>query len=269
MIRADQRQHLTDHGWCVVEGVLDADEALKIRQTLVDAAEKYRQVGGDTYMPDLDPNAANIRVFNLLELHATFRELILHAEAVALVQALLGEHYRISNFTANIALPGSRSMAMHSDQAFVAPAPWLTPWSMNIIWCLDDVHEGNGATRYIPDSHRCQTVADLPADPYEASRPFEAPRGSIIAMDGRVWHTSGANTTTAEERALLFGYYSLDFVRPQVNWNAILSPATQAQVSEELAYRLVLGPESNTRLAGEIMARDVAGLRPDLNSPVS
>ena len=263
---SSSHQHLLDHGWCVMENVLSEDEARRTRIALLESAERYRQSGADTYMPDLDPNAANVRVFNLLELHAAFRELILHQRAIGLVHTLLGEHYRISNFTANIALPGSRSMAMHSDQAFIAPAPWLSAWSMNIIWCLDDVHEGNGATRYLPHSHRFQTLDDLPPDPYAASVPFEAPRGAIIAMDGRVWHTSGANTTASEERALLFGYYSVDFVRPQVNWNAILSPTTQAQLSEELAYRLVLGPDSNVRLAGEIMEKDVAGLRKDLSA---
>ena len=48
-------------------------------------------------------------------------------------------------------------------------------------------------------------------------------------MDGRMWHTSGANVTATEERALLFGYYCAPFLRPQTNWNAALSPATQAR----------------------------------------
>jgi ectoine hydroxylase-related dioxygenase (phytanoyl-CoA dioxygenase family) len=153
-------------------------------------------------------------------------------------------------------------MAMHSDQAFVAPPPWEVPLSMNVIWCLDDTHEANGATRYLPGSHRYRQVADLPADPMRETVAFEAPRGAVIAMDGRMWHTSGANVTTDEERALLFGYYSADFVRPQVNWNAVLSPQVQAQLSEELFDRLVLGPDSNLRYASEIMARDIARLRP-------
>ena len=59
----------------------------------------------------------------------------------------------------------------------------------------------------------------MPADVKDQLRPFEAKVGSAVAMDGRLWHTSGANITAGEERALLFGYYSKAFLRPQVNWN--------------------------------------------------
>jgi hypothetical protein len=72
-------------------------------------------------------------------------------------------------------------------------------------------------------------------------------------MDGRVWHTSGANVTKDVERALLFGYYSADFLRPQVNFNAMLSAETQARVSPELFARLKLGPDANSRVGGEII----------------
>jgi len=249
------RRQLAEAGVCIVPDVLDRATTAHVRTRLVAAADAFRHSGASTFMPGLDPNDRNVRVFNLLEYDDVFRALILHPRALAHVEALLGPHYLISNFTANIALPGSRSMALHSDQALVAPEPWLMPWSINIIWCLDDVHAANGATRYLPGSHRYRTAEQLPADAADHTVAFEAPAGSIIAMDGRVWHTSGANTTAAEERALLFGYYSLDFLRPQVNWNVLLSAATQAALSETLFTRLGLGPAANVRIGGETLAR--------------
>ena len=84
-------------------------------------------------------------------------------------------------------------------------------------------------------------------------RAISAPAGSIVVMDGRVWHTSGANITIDRERALLFAYYCLDFLRPQVNFNATLSAQTQAAVGEELFMRLVLGPNANSRVAAEVL----------------
>ena len=116
-------QQLLSDGWCLVEEVLSESEVEYTRNALLDAAKSFEAAGGSTYMPELDPNESNIRVFNLIELREKFRQLILHPTAVALVEALLGPEFRISNFTANIALPGSRSMALHSDQAFVAPPP--------------------------------------------------------------------------------------------------------------------------------------------------
>ena len=220
-----------------------------VRASLIAAAQESRRRGVDTFMPVLDPNDRNVRVFNLLDLDPVFVELIQHPRAIALVRELLGDGFLISNFTANIALPGSRSMKLHSDQAIVIPEPWLEAWAINIIWCLDDVREANGATRYVPHSHRVTRQSELPSDALARSRPFEAPAGSIIAMDGRMWHTSGANTTEHDERALLFGYYSADFIRPQVNWNVVLSETTRASLSLQMVDWLGLGPAANTNRA--------------------
>ncbi|HEY5646213.1 MAG TPA: phytanoyl-CoA dioxygenase family protein [Pseudomonadales bacterium] len=252
-----QIRRLLEEGVCVVPDVLSPAETRHARDALLEAVAAYRAHGGETFMPVLDPNDRNVRVFNLLEHHPAFRQLILHPTATALVEALLGEHWMISNFTANIALPGSGSMALHSDQALVAPEPWLAPWSMNVIWCLDDVYEANGATRYLPGSQQFRSRADLPVSARADTRAFEAPAGSILAMDGRVWHTSGANVTGNAQRALLFGYYSLDFLRPQVNWNAVLSDPVQCGLGGELRERLGLGPAANVRHAAEILGDPV------------
>lgn len=244
---------LRERGVAVIEGVLAREQALHARAALLVAAAESERRGVATFMPALDPNDANVRVFNLLDLHPVFRELILHPLALALVRGVLGEHFAISNFTANIARPGSRSMSLHSDQALVAPEPWLAPWSVNIVWCLDDVTAENGGTLYLPGSQRYTRRSELPADALAQMQALRAPRGALAVMDGRVWHTSGANVTRDAERALLFGYYSADFLRPQTNFNVMLSEATKAQLSPELHRLLGLGPDGNTRVAGEIL----------------
>ena len=125
-------------------------------------------------------------------------------------------------------------MPLHSDQSFVAPQPWTQPWSVNIIWCLTDVHADNGATCFIPGSHYWRTRADVPADAASRLIPFEAKAGSFVVMDGRVWHTSGANVTADEERCMMFGHYSASFLRAQVNWNVALSEGVKAGLSESM-----------------------------------
>jgi ectoine hydroxylase-related dioxygenase (phytanoyl-CoA dioxygenase family) len=253
---------LRRHGVATLPGVLAREQTSAARAALLGAAAESERRGVATFMPVLDPNASNVRVFNLLDLHEIFRELILHPVATALVRGLLGEHWAISNFTANIAKPGSGSMSLHSDQSLVVPEPWLAPWSINVIWCLDDVYAENGGTLYLPGSQRFTKRADVPANPLPLLRAFEAPSGSVVAMDGRVWHTSGRNVTRDAERALLFGYYSVDFLRPQVNHNVTLSPATQARLSPELFARLKLGPDSNSRIGGEIIGERPRPLGP-------
>jgi ectoine hydroxylase-related dioxygenase (phytanoyl-CoA dioxygenase family) len=243
------KTQLQSDGWCVVPDVLGAAETAEAVERLWAAAEESRRRGVDTYMPALDPNPNSIRVFNLMDMHVLFRDLIRHPYALELVRSLLGDTFLISNFTANIARPGARSMALHSDQSLVTPEPWQHPWALNIIWCLTDVRFENGATLFLPGSHLYTERSQLPPDPLSHMRPFEAPAGSIIAMDGRVWHTSGANITPDEDRALLFGYYSAYFLRPQVNWNALLSPSVQEDLDDEMRHWLGLNAEANVGLA--------------------
>ncbi|WP_439815491.1 phytanoyl-CoA dioxygenase family protein [Zavarzinia sp. CC-PAN008] len=250
---SDAKAQLAEQGYCIFPGVLDAATTDQVRAKLWAAAEESERRGAATRNVGLDPNRHNVRVFNLLDLDPVFRELIVHPLALEVVEHLLGPSYLVSNFTANIALPGSGSMKLHSDQSIVVPEPWVQPWSLNIIWCLNDVHLKNGATLFIPGSHKVRQRSELPADAEAQLVPFEAPAGSVIVMDGRVWHTSGANVTEDEERALLFGYYSAGFLRPQMNWNAALSPETIADLSPTLRTLLGLEAAANIALATPLL----------------
>ncbi|KAL4893130.1 hypothetical protein BDV59DRAFT_178492 [Aspergillus ambiguus] len=71
-------------------------------------------------------------------------------------------------------------------------------------------------------------------------------------MDGTVWHTSGANITKDQDRALLFGYYSAGFLRQQVNWSARLSKEFQESLDEQLKAWLGLTDSGNTRKTGDL-----------------
>ena len=235
---ASAQAHLREEGWCVIPEVIDAAKTKQVLDCLWAAAEESKRRGDDTFLPFLDPNESNVRVFYLLELHEIFRELIQHPVATQMVKSVLGDNFLISNFTANIARPGSKSMGLHCDQSLVSPEPWLTINALNCIWCLNDVYFENGATLFIPGSNKWERRSDIPRDAKQLLKPFEAKAGSMIVMDGRVWHTSGANITQDKDRALLFGYYTAPFLRQQVNWTKKLSKEVQDSLSPEMTERL-------------------------------
>ncbi|GAB1198751.1 hypothetical protein BDV32DRAFT_120296 [Aspergillus pseudonomiae] len=244
---AEAKAKFKQDGWAIVPDVIDVEKTKEVVDRLWKAKEESERRGDPTYLDWLDPNSSNVRIFYLMELDPIFRELISHPVAVEMVQFALGQNFLVSNFTANIALPGSKSMGLHSDLSLQCPDPWLSTWGLNVIWCLHDVYYKNGATLYIPGSHRWKTKAEVPSDE-EARKllvPFEAKAGSIIVMDGRLWHTSGCNITEDKQRALLFGAYNAPFLRGQVNWSAGLSEETKKTLSPQLREWLGVNRDGN------------------------
>lgn len=155
-------------------------------------------------------------------------------------------------------------MGLHSDLSLQCPDPWVAPWGLNVIWydkkcmtsirvygtdsnrCLTDATFENGSTLYIPGSHKWKTRNDVPKDAETMLVPFEAKAGSIICMEGRIWHTSGKNITIDQDRALLFGAYNAPFLRGQINWAAGLSEETKKTLTPEMRDWLGVDARANT-----------------------
>ncbi|KAL8721663.1 MAG: hypothetical protein Q9225_001712 [Loekoesia sp. 1 TL-2023] len=234
------KAHLQEHGWVKIPSVLTKDEAACTLDRLWKAKEASETSGEETFQPILDPNPSNVRVFYLPELHESFRDMLTHPTGIELTKSVLGEKFLVSNFSANIARPGSQSMALHSDQSIVLPEPWLDIWAVNVIWCLTKMTKENGATLYIPGSNKWTRWDDVPANAPDLLVPFEADAGDIVVLDGRLWHTSGSNVTKDEDRAILFAYYSAPHMRQLVNWTAKLPRELQQTLNSELKELLGL-----------------------------
>lgn len=270
---ARAREDLDTYGVAIVRDVLTPQKVAEVKRRLYEAipVSEADEVGtrGFTF----DPDDRNIRVWHLLNLDPVFVELTRHPVALDFVRHLLGPDFMVSNCSANITEPGNKRMEMHADQGYVLP-PWPDrPLACVVAWLLDDMTEENGGTRYVPGSHR-HGINPAPHQSYETVG-VEAPAGSIAVMDGRLWHQTGANTTRDARRAAVLPYYTLRWLRPQVNWNAALWPETVAQLDEEFLHMLgfytgnsefhiPLGKRAQARPSGVLDSADKAfKLRPN------
>jgi hypothetical protein len=223
---------LEEIGVAVIRGVLSPTETSDVRRRLLLAAEASEAAGVPTRGYAFDPDLGNRRIFHLVAWDPVFVELIRHPLALRFVKRALGDEFLISNFSANITAPRSREMFLHADQHYVPP-PWgERPLAMNVAWLLDDFTDENGGTRIVPGSHR--RGGPLPAGEAPQTVAIEGPAGSIMVMDGRLSHQTGANRTRDQERAALFGYYVRFWIRPQVNWNVSLPPEVAAGLDAEM-----------------------------------
>src|SRR5580698_1662556 len=92
-------RQLSDEGNCILPNLLTGDQLRDARAALQRAVEAGHRAGTDLHTKGLDPNASNVRVYNLPEHDPVFVDLLRHPVALAMVTYLLGRHFIVSNFS--------------------------------------------------------------------------------------------------------------------------------------------------------------------------
>lgn len=228
---------LAEHGICALTGVLAGDTLAEVRAELYKAAAEDRRRGREQkFGLDYPTDDTNQRVWNVLSRAPVFSDLVEHPAALRLVRSVLGWPMLLGNISANITGPGGGEMVLHADQIFV-PTPWpSTPQGCNAGWCVDEFTADNGATCFVPGSHLLNRppAADDMVDPV----PFEAPAGSLVVFDSRLWHRTGNNRTADRHRAAIFAWYTRPIYRTQENWFLSLDPSVRQFASDDMLVLL-------------------------------
>jgi ectoine hydroxylase-related dioxygenase (phytanoyl-CoA dioxygenase family) len=219
---AEAKAHLDRLGFTVLEGVLQPAELAAARSALQRVIAQDREQGVKLQGFAFDPDDRNVRAYNLVGRDALFRDLATHPVAMELTRHVLGKRCLLSNLSANVTAPGSGAMDMHADQRGIH-RPWPAwPCGLNIGWALDDFTVENGATCVVPRSH-LRNEPPLAGYDGDDVLSLTCSAGSLFAIESRLWHRTGANTTRDQHRAAVFAYYVRPFLRTNWNWHRHLS----------------------------------------------
>ena len=213
----------------------------------------------------VESGGINQRVWMLVNKGEVFRKLVTHSFMTPLIEFLLGKDFLLSTLSANIAKPGGVEMGLNTAQWWMPRSsprkgPHIAagnikrgeyygastgdpdeainpPCACNVMYCLSDFTEINGATRIVPKSHLTglQPPPDIPHT--VDSMAAEAKAGSAIVFEGRLWHGTGANKSNGNRLGLLATYCAPQF-RAQENYTLGVDPAVVEQASPELLSRL-------------------------------
>ncbi len=177
----DAKLQLEDEGYCLLENQLDprqAEHLDTLARTLMEPRDGYISMETSlNHIPELAP-------------------LCIHSTLVELAEMMLGKDLILAN---NVAMkwckPGAPEGPLHWGGRF-KDIPQLTEFQ--VFWMLTDFTAENGATLVVPFSHHTGRPPARTAYPQEI--PLVGTKGSVLIFDGRIWHRSGANTTSGKHR---------------------------------------------------------------------
>jgi phytanoyl-CoA hydroxylase len=226
MLTTRQIEAYREHGYLVVEGVVDAARLAVLRGVVDDLVERAREVSAHTEVYDLEdthtPAAPRVRRVKQPHLrHPAFGSLVGDPAIVSLLTGLIGPDIRLQNTKLNLKGAGDgAAVEWHQDWAFY---PHTNDDVLATGLYLDDCGLDNGPLLVVPGSHRGPTC-DHHADGYfcgaldpdaagidvSTAVPLAGAAGTLTIHHARLVHGSAPNASARPRRLLLHEYRAAD-----------------------------------------------------------
>jgi ectoine hydroxylase-related dioxygenase (phytanoyl-CoA dioxygenase family) len=220
----DITRRLLDDGYVVVTGMMD-EAGIDAARADLDRVLRATPTGRNAF-----EGFTTQRVYALFAKTRTFDAAAVHPLLLAVLDQVLG-HYQLSAPVGIRIGPGEKAQILHRDDAiYPVPEPH-PPLVLNTMWPLDEFTEQNGATRFIPGSHKWpQGRAPTADDTVDIA--VISP-GSAMFYLGSLWHGGGANQTAAARLGVILEY-AAGWLRQQENHCL----AVPREVARDLPERL-------------------------------
>jgi ectoine hydroxylase-related dioxygenase (phytanoyl-CoA dioxygenase family) len=215
---------LLDHGYVVVSGMMAEADVQAARADLGRVLEATR-AGRNAF-----EGYSTQRIYALFAKTRTFDQAAVHPLLLDVLDRVLG-HYQLSAPVGIRIGPGEKAQVLHTDDMiYPLPQPH-PPVVVNTMWPLDDFTEENGATRFVPGSHRWDPGRTPdPGDPVTAATMSP---GSAMFYLGSLWHGGGANRTGKPRLGVILEY-AASWLRPQENHCLAVPRETVRRLPERL-----------------------------------
>jgi ectoine hydroxylase-related dioxygenase (phytanoyl-CoA dioxygenase family) len=228
-----ERQSLDSEGYLVFPALLDSTTLDRLRT----AFDAQIGLGADEAPTIYNKEDGALRIADCVNRGALFDPLIHAPRVLAAVDHIIGRPFKLDSYNGRDVLPGGGHQNLHADNP-ENPDPTSIA---NSLWLLDDFTLDNGATRVVPGSHRKTVPIQEELPDRKASHPHQiivtAERGSVLVINGHIWHGGTRNTSGARRRVLLVSYVGRELPR-QVDYRAHISPDTYARLSWADKYLL-------------------------------
>jgi ectoine hydroxylase-related dioxygenase (phytanoyl-CoA dioxygenase family) len=164
-----------------------------------------------------------------------FLDIISEAPLFKLVELILGENMILYSYTSSSMPPkmGNASSTIHVDCPI-----WIKdyPLRVGVMIPLVDFTLENGATTYLPGSHRSE-IKPANETYLEHSKKLLVTAGSMFIFDARLWHSGGINLTDQWRHALSFNWCR-PWMKQYINMPKLLGSSSSLKLSSVAQKRL-------------------------------
>ncbi|MEP7271692.1 MAG: phytanoyl-CoA dioxygenase family protein [Acidobacteriota bacterium] len=232
VLSADATEELRDVGFIVIPGPVSPDR-------LSQFAEAYDSAVASASPADVRIGSSTTRVTDFVNRGPAFDGVYLYQPILDASLSVIGRPFRLSTMHARTLRSGAKGDGLHVD--FQSDADG---WPMvGFIFMVDEFRSDNGATRFVPGSHRWSTVPDEVLDsdvaPHRGQLLACGLAGSMIIYNGSAWHGHTANTSD-EPRRSLQGAYIRREAPSGTNLAARMRPETLERIGPFAKYLLAL-----------------------------
>ena len=245
----EERHHLDNDGYLVLEDFVQPDDLAALRDRIHRLFDELGERAGHEFKQEPQTD----RLANLIDYDEVFQRAVGLPKLLSAVAQVLGPEFKLSSLNARSARPHSDwTQPLHCDTGALPDARGNSV--CNIIWMLDDFTADNGATRFVPGTHRShrlpqEALADASA-PHPDERLLIGRRGTVVVMNAHLWHGGTANRTDGPRLAMHSFYCRRD--QPQQQYQRrLLRPETQARLTPDLRWLLALDDPMNDQLSAQ------------------
>ena len=186
--------------------------------------------------PALRVGSTSTRLSDFVNRGPEFDGLYVFPPLLAACCQVIGRPFKLSSLHARTLRPHTPAEELHVDvQRDSADWPLL-----GFILMVDAFRSDNGATRFVPGSHRWLSApADAVSDPQADLEEVRAcgPAGSLVVFNGSTWHGHGANTSDEPRRSLQGAFIPREG-QAATEFSAHMQPETRRRLSGLARYLL-------------------------------
>ncbi len=232
-LSANVLRELDDIGFVVIPNAVTSDD-------LPQLVSAYDSAVASASPDDKKIGSVTTRVNGVLNQGAEFDGLYVYQPLLEASYHLIGRPFKLSSMHARTLHPYSPAQRLHIDfKANEERFPLV-----GFILMIDDFRKDNGATRFVPGSHKWTAVPDeLPTEclvDYENQTVLACGQaGSMIVFNGCTWHGHSANTTGMPRRSLQGAYIPRD-EQAGTDFEATMLSETVTRISPLAKYLLIV-----------------------------